>query len=40
MPRNRREQPNYLPELIAFAVVTAAAGWPMASLVTVLAHVK
>ena len=35
-----REQPNYLPELIAFAFVTVTAGWPLALLVHVLAHGK
>ena len=33
-----REQPNYLPELVAFAVLSAAAGWPMALAIHVLAH--
>ena len=35
-----REQPSFLPELIVFSMVTVAASWPMAILVTVLAHGK
>jgi hypothetical protein len=35
-----RERPNYLGELVAFAIVVTTAAWPILSLAGVMAAIK